>query len=66
MNVQGGILDTTTLMGKPVKYSSSNPKVKQAIEWYLEGKTVKEIAQITGITERTLYRKFKEQNITRS
>lgn len=51
--------------GRPVKYSTNNPKVIHAIELYLEGKTVNEVCTITGISKRTLYRRLKEQGIER-
>lgn len=52
--------------GKPKKYTERNPKLVQAVEWYIEGKkTVKEITLITGISRSSLYEYIKENNIQR-
>jgi len=53
--------------GRPAKYTERNPKLKQALEWYSDrannGKSVKEICEITGIGKATLYRKIKQYEI---
>ena len=52
---------------RPAKYTERNPKLKQALEWYRDrannGKSVKEICEITGIGKATLYRKIKQYEI---
>jgi DNA invertase Pin-like site-specific DNA recombinase len=46
-------------LGRPKK---STKKVQFALEMYTEGKhTVKEIAEITGVSKATIYRKLREQ-----
>ena len=53
--------------GKPRKYTSNNPKVVQALDWFANrntnGKTVKEITEITGINRASLYKLAKEKGI---
>lgn len=53
--------------GRPPKYTERNPKLKQALEWYRDrannGKSVKEICEITGIGKATLYRKINQYEI---
>lgn len=51
--------------GRPTKYSANNPKVQHAIQLYLAGETAEQACHITGISKRTLYRRLKEQGITR-
>ncbi|MBM7691642.1 DNA invertase Pin-like site-specific DNA recombinase [Peribacillus deserti] len=53
--------------GRPKKYTEKNSKINQAIEWYGQGsKTVKEISQVLGIYEATIYREVKSRGIKRS
>lgn len=53
--------------GKPKKYTESNPKVIQALDWFANrktnGKTVKDITEITGINRASLYSLAKEKGI---
>ncbi|RFU63698.1 recombinase family protein [Peribacillus saganii] len=53
--------------GRPKKYTEKNSIINQATEWYKQGdKTVKEISQVLGIGETTVYRVVKSRGITRS
>lgn len=53
--------------GKPKKYTDNKPKVVQALDWFANrktnGKSVKEITEITGINRASLYKLAKEKNI---
>ena len=47
--------------GRPVKYSATHSGVKHALELReTTHKTVKEISEITGVSEATLYRRLRE------
>ncbi|MDP7980471.1 recombinase family protein [Bacillus sp. WLY-B-L8] len=53
--------------GRPKRYTENNPNINQAMEWYEQGdKTVKEISNLLGIGEATIYREVKRRGITRS
>jgi DNA invertase Pin-like site-specific DNA recombinase len=53
--------------GRPKKYTSRNTKLQHALELFYErennGKTVNQIADITGVSRATLYRAAKEQDV---
>lgn len=50
--------------GRPKKYTDTHAGVKHALDLRkTTHKTVKEISQITGVSEATLYRRLREQNI---
>lgn len=53
--------------GRPKQYTDRNPNLKHAIELFINrdknGKTVKEICQITGIGRSTLYREIKARGL---
>lgn len=51
--------------GRPVRFTDRNPKLQHAVQMYKDGKTVKEITNITGIGRSTLYRKLQEMRIDR-
>ena len=47
--------------GRPKEYSLNRPKIKHAIELRKNtSKTVKEISEVTNVSEATLYRRFDE------
>jgi DNA invertase Pin-like site-specific DNA recombinase len=53
--------------GRPKKYTDKSSKMNQAMEWYEQGdKTVKEISNVLGIGEATIYREVKNRGIVRS
>ncbi|WP_062472390.1 recombinase family protein [Jeotgalibaca dankookensis] len=50
--------------GRPKKYTHTHARIKHALDLRkTTHKTVKEISQITGVSEATLYRRLREQNI---
>lgn len=50
--------------GKPKKYTDSNPKVVQALEWFVNRATNrKTVKEITGINRASLYKLAKEKGI---
>lgn len=51
--------------GRPVRFTDRNPKLQHAVQMYKDGKTVKEITNITGLGRSTLYRKLQEMRIDR-
>lgn len=49
--------------GRPVKYTTNHSGVKHALELRkTTNKTIKEISEITGVSQATLYRRLKERN----
>lgn len=51
--------------GRPKQYTLNSPKIRHAIDLRINtNKTVKEISQITDVSESTLYRRFKEYDET--
>ena len=52
-----------TVRGRPVKYTTNHSGVKHALELRkTTNKTIKEISEITGVSQATLYRRLKERN----
>lgn len=48
--------------GRPIKYTKHHPGLKHALDLRrTTSKTVKEISQITGVSQATLYRRLKEE-----